>query len=268
MSDGEQLPLIPDVPEAAVEALEASGEFTLERIQARRPETCKLVADLLRGGFGIIRIASLLHVSTNTVARIRDAAGIKPEEQTAGLARSAGMVAALSAERLIERLSDSDQAAEIPARDLAIIHGVGVDKSQLLSGGATVRIEHQDGGPSIEAALEEYRRLQSAARDITASVEIGPCAGARDGQTNGLVGLEPAPKGGPETSGSGVSVDDPAGAESGDSSARAPAAPAVSDKLSDDSCGFAGDSASLRDIHHGSGASEPGREVVGDQAPG
>jgi hypothetical protein len=257
----EQLQLLPDDVGAVVEALEAAGEFTLERVKARKPETCRLVVDLLRGGFGIIRIAELLHISVNTVSRLRDDAGIKPEEQTAGLAKAAGMVAALSAERLIDRLSDKDAADEIPARDLAIIHGVGVDKAQLLSGGATVRVEHQESGPSIEAALEEYRRLQAAAIDITHSVEIGPCAGARDGQSNGLVGMEPAPKGGSATS---VAI----GPGSGDTGARAPSSPGVSDKLSDGLPRKIRDSDGVRDIRHGQGAREHGREASGDQAPG
>jgi hypothetical protein len=195
----DQLSLLPDDPKALAEALEVSGEYTAERVRAARPEACAVAVALLQKGFGLLCIAEALHMSVNTVQRLRDDAGIKPEDHTVALGRAAGMVAALSAERLISRLSDPETSAEIPARDLAIIHGVGVDKSQLLSGGPTVRVEHTDG-PSLEAIMEEHRRL-SAAIDVTSSVEIGPCAGACEGRTNGLGGREGGAKGGPEACG-------------------------------------------------------------------
>jgi hypothetical protein len=182
----EQLSLLPDSPGALAAALEVSGEYTAERVQERRPEACRVAVLLLRQGFGLLSIADTLGMSVNTVARLRDDAGIKQEEQTAALARGSGLVAALAAERLISRLSDKAQSAEIPARDLAIIHGVGVDKAQLLSGGATVRIEHVEG-VTLQSILEEHRRLSV---DVE-SVEIGPCACARDGaQINGYGGEE------------------------------------------------------------------------------
>jgi hypothetical protein len=193
----QQLALLPDDPESVAKALEVSGDYTLERVHAHRPEACQVAVLLLKSGIGLMRIAKALRMSTNTISMLRDEAGIRPEDQTAALAKASALVAALSAERLIDRLEDPTTAAEIPARDLAIIHGVGVDKAQLLSGGATARIEHVEG-VSVDDAMKEYVRLRQA-RDVTSSVEIGPCAGARE--TNRLVGEEAATKGGPGANG-------------------------------------------------------------------
>lgn len=130
-----------EMPASFFSETESNGVFTGERLLAQRPEKYAAIISLTAEGLGAILIGSILHVSPNTVlaVRRREAEAIDIDRQR--LAVAAMGVARMCIEAIEERLADDALRAQIPVRDLGILVGIMADKSELLSGRATQRLE-------------------------------------------------------------------------------------------------------------------------------
>lgn len=177
--DSKQLELIPssEMPGALFAEDEAEHhEFTGARLFARDPERYQTIVSLLAENLGILRIARLMKVSPNTVMAIRDREEHQVDivkERVAKLCRGA---AQMCAEGILEDLANESKRAKVSARDKAVILGIMVEKYQLLTGGATGRLEHV----AAEPAHDDYARLLAAA--------LTGCCGERAAQKAAAAG--------------------------------------------------------------------------------
>ena len=132
-------PFLFSAEDLGADKLEATGEFTGERLLARKPEVYRAVVRMAAEGQSISATARALSVSRNTVAAVREREGISIEQEKKELLRDVRRAARLSVERAIELVPSINSA-----KDAAIVAAVMVDKMQLLSGEATSRIERVD----------------------------------------------------------------------------------------------------------------------------
>lgn len=122
--------------EIGAEKLEATGEFSGERLLARRPEVYRAICCMSAEGLSMSAMARALGVSRNTVAAVQEREGISIEQHKKELLRNVRTAARLSVERVVELVPTINNA-----KDAAIVAAVMVDKLQLLSGEATSRVE-------------------------------------------------------------------------------------------------------------------------------
>jgi hypothetical protein len=218
--DAQQLQLIPSnqMDVALFSATEARGEYTAEILFDRHRDKYLAAISFLSEGIGILRIASLLHISPSSVIAIREREGGSIEIEKGRLSRLARGAARLCVEAIVDLFRDPARVAEISPRDLGILHGILVDKSELLSGGATARVEHSDSVPGHSELLAYLDALRSrrpmgsgaenagqkgepAAIDVTDQVQVGPAIDVTDQVQVGPATGEVGPVDGP---GSGV----------------------------------------------------------------
>ena len=129
-------PFLFNFEELSAEKLEGVGEFTGERLLARRPDAYQAIIRMSAEGLSISAQARALGVSRNTVCAVRDREGFSIEQDKKDLLRDVRRAARLSVERAIELVPCIQNA-----KDAAIVAAVMVDKMQLLSGEATARVE-------------------------------------------------------------------------------------------------------------------------------
>ena len=122
--------------EIGAEKLEATGEFSGERLLARRPEVYRAICRMSAEGLSMSAMARALGVSRNTVAAVQDREQFPIEQQKKELLKNVRTAARLSVERVVELVPSINNA-----KDAAIVAAVMVDKLQLLSGEATARVE-------------------------------------------------------------------------------------------------------------------------------
>ena len=195
---------------------ESTGDHTAARLFASSPETYKIIISLLAEGHGLLRVARMVRASVHTVIAVRDREGVAIDKQRERLASTARTASTLAVEGLVEDLADDRRRAKISPYHLALIHAITTDKAELLSGGATVRVDVTDSRAETFADLLRlgremgYRggapeqREPGDVRDVE-GVEVGPAPGA--GVDPGGVDLQP---GGP-----GAAADDDDGGQTG-----------------------------------------------------
>ncbi len=169
---GQQLPLLtsdqmPASFFAEAEADPRNPEFTAARFFQKHPEKYNAVIALTAEGLGVLRIGALLQCSGNTVMAVQDRERGQVEILKTRIAALARRGAQLCVEGILEALVDPDKRAKIPARDLAVIHGILVEKSELLSGGVTARIETID---RTEPSVADFERMM---RELVTGLEAG-----------------------------------------------------------------------------------------------
>ena len=120
----------------AADKLEALGEFSGERLIARRPEVYRAIVKMLAEGLSGSSIARACQVSRNTVAAVQEREGFSIEQAKKELLATIRRGSQIAAERVVELLPHLNSA-----KDAAITLAVLVDKAQLLSGEATARVE-------------------------------------------------------------------------------------------------------------------------------
>jgi hypothetical protein len=157
-------------PVDVAELLEQRGVYTAERLQARKPELVAAAKRLLGHGITAKMTSEILGIDIRAVleiARIGEAEGaITPyKERTLRQLRA---VITLALDSLIER---AKKGAVSPIEVCALI-----DKAELLSGGATSRVEVVE-----DPETAEFRRfLQAQARGMGTgspdSAQKGPAA--------------------------------------------------------------------------------------------
>lgn len=157
---------------------------TAARMRSRRPADYARAVSLLAEGVPVFRIAQLLGASPNTIYAIRRSQGSEVERMKQSAADKCYDLADAAADAAADRLADPDARQKIPYRDLMIGFGVAIDKAQLLSGGATARLDiSRDDG-------SEFERLTAEAD----AVVIGLAPYAR-GQKEDDPGLDAGPAG-------------------------------------------------------------------------
>ena len=129
-------PFLFNFEELSAEKLEGVGEFTGERLLARRPEAYQAIVRMSAEGLSISAQARALGVSRNTVCAVKEREGFSIEQEKKDLLRDVRRAARLSVERAIELVPGIQSA-----KDAAIVAAVMIDKMQLLSGEATARVE-------------------------------------------------------------------------------------------------------------------------------
>lgn len=122
--------------EIGAEKLEATGEFSGERLLARRPEVYRAILSMSAEGLSVSAMARAFGVSRNTIAAVQEREGFSIEQHKKELLRNVRTAARLSVERVVELVPSINSA-----KDAAIVAAVMVDKLQLLSGEATARVE-------------------------------------------------------------------------------------------------------------------------------
>lgn len=160
-----QLALLDDVDDAGLPAEayqlnEASGRFTGERIFLANPKLYHVMASLLSRGLPYREISEICCVSVNTVCAVSLREKIPIETIRERVARMGLDVAFLSIEAIRDLLSDPIARSKLGLKELAIAFGIATQNAQLLSGGATARLETIEASPGHE----EYQRLM---RDVT-----------------------------------------------------------------------------------------------------
>lgn len=170
--------------EIGAERLEATGEFSGERLLARRPEVYRAICRMSAEGLSMSAMARALGVSRNTVAAVQDREQISIEQQKKELLRNVRTAARLSVERVVELVPSISNA-----KDAAIVAAVMVDKLQLLSGEATARVER------VEVNQDKLSEMLASLPVLEAEVVplTGPSADAPEQKgTAALPGSMPA----------------------------------------------------------------------------
>ena len=175
--------------EIGAEKLEATGEFSGERLLARRPEVYRAILSMSAEGLSVSAMARAFGVSRNTIAAVQDREGFTIEQHKKELLRNVRTAARLSVERVVELVPGIQNA-----KDAAIVAAVMVDKLQLLSGEATARVERvevsQDKLSEMLAGLPELEAeiVQPTGLNGSGSGQRGPAAA---GDVAGCLGLDP-----------------------------------------------------------------------------
>ena len=200
-----QLELIPSslIPDNVFEEQEVRGHFTGARLSVRDPAKYQVIASLLAENMGVKTVATLAKVSVHTVQAVREHEPQLIATLKERIAKGARSTARLCIDRLRDVVLDKD--SKISARDLAIITGVLVDKAELLSGGATARVEMAEtaGHNELQAFMDALRlraaetdlegeNLDTKEIDVTDQVETGaPAGAAASAAAAGDVGEDP-----------------------------------------------------------------------------
>ena len=177
----------PEIEEAEKRLAEA-GDFTGERLFRDRPGVYAAVVRMMAEGMSISATARALGVSRNTVCAVRDREGISVEQEKKELLRDLRRAGRLSVEKVIELLPDVKSA-----KDAAITAAVMLDKQQLLSGEATVRVERVDVRPDqVKAYLDSLPVVDAEVLEVvstgvpagTAEQKAAPAAALPDRESD------------------------------------------------------------------------------------
>lgn len=115
--------------------------YTAERARKHRPEACRIAVEMLGAGMSLRRVMKLTRLHPYTIRALQEG----PERETLETLKGRTKVAlsyfvAVGAEKMMEEVESMD------LDKLPIAVAVAIDKLQLLSGGATERIEHVHAG--------------------------------------------------------------------------------------------------------------------------
>lgn len=156
--------------EIGAERLEATGEFSGERLLIRRPEVYRAICRMSAEGLSMSAMARALGVSRNTVAAVQEREGISIEQHKKELLRNVRTAARLSVERVVELVPSITNA-----KDAAIVAAVMVDKLQLLSGEATARVERVEvGQDKLAEMLASLPILEAEVLPLTGPSDAAP----------------------------------------------------------------------------------------------
>lgn len=165
--------------EIGAEKLEATGEFSGERLLARRPEVYRAILSMSAEGLSVSAMARAFGVSRNTIAAVQEREGFSIEQHKKELLKNVRTAARLSVERVVELVPSINSA-----KDAAIVAAVMVDKLQLLSGEATSRVEKVEvNQDKLSEMLASLPVLEAEVVPVTGpggsgSGQKGPDAGA------------------------------------------------------------------------------------------
>jgi hypothetical protein len=168
LGNGAQLHLInPDevgLPASAYASEEQRGRFTGERLFSTNPKLYNAIVALIGRGLGYREIGEVCSVSTNTVCGVAWRERIPVETIRERIGRIGLDVAQLSLEAIRDILADPEARKKIPAKDLAIIHGISTTNAQLMLGGATSRHEEL---PICRPSHDDYFHYLDRLKNVT-----------------------------------------------------------------------------------------------------
>ena len=160
-------------------------QYTAARFFEHHPQQYREIASLRAEGLSVKALARLFSVSRNTISAIdkRETGTSTFAAHRAEAAQSYRHLIRLGCERLEEILLDPD--SKLTPRDLSIMIGVLEDKAQLLSGGATQRVELAAAEPAGHASLVEHLKelKEEYDRQQMGSNEGNPPTKAVDGES-------------------------------------------------------------------------------------
>lgn len=137
----------------------SAGIYTGVQLRANNPDHYDLICELLAdGSLSQRQIARLTGHSRCLVSAIARSPDIRPLKKN--IASRARNLAALCLERAEELIQSG---AKVTIRDLGILAGIALEKSQLLDGEATSRIETVASAPGFDEFAEQVRRIRNAA---------------------------------------------------------------------------------------------------------
>lgn len=152
--------------------LERAGEFTGDRFFLQQPAKYEAVVRLLASRVGVKTVARMVGCSVNTVRAVRRREGITVDTLREKTVQALAEFVADASERLRDEVND------LPAAALAVPLGIATEKLQLLSGGATARVEVLQVAPvdAFAAYIESLPAAEPAA--IGLGAESAPQKGA------------------------------------------------------------------------------------------
>lgn len=168
MKKDEQLDLA--LPKQYLAEAEKRGEFTGERLAERKPEIYRACVSLLAQGASQLSIARLLKISVNSVAGVKQREQISIESEKRTLSASFRLASGLAADRAIELLADEERSKDIPLNQLAIATGIFTEKAELLSGGATSRVDWVQPAPAVDDYKTYLADLKAKSQPIDAEI--------------------------------------------------------------------------------------------------
>lgn len=145
-----QAELVLGDPELETPQAEGEREYTAALFFERHPTKYQEVVHHLAEGVGLLRISRMLQCSVHTVIAVRDREPVAIQKERSRLSDLARVGARLSVEGIVEDLADPIRRYRTPMRDKAVVAGILIEKSELLAGGATQRVEHIFGDPTAE----------------------------------------------------------------------------------------------------------------------
>ena len=193
--------------------------YTAARFFSAQPDKYKAIVALSAEGLGVLRIAGILRVSPHTVLAVRQRSPSDVAIEKQRLASISREAARMCVDGILDILSDPERAAKVPARDLGILGGILTDKAELLSGGPTMRIEHQrDVSPED---VQEYLAGLHPAREVGVMGLEAESGSAKGGGGAGRAERQEIPAGGAIPAGAVVepAAADPGAADQGPSAA-------------------------------------------------
>jgi len=182
-------PMLPSMPqfraESAIFAAPDSGVATASTLREQQPDRYAMIIRLREQGFGQLRIAKELSMSIHTVRAVLEREGralFAPEQDNQRAISLFREGRELALERTIEALCDDARCRRLTPDKLALTAAILTDKTQLLSGEATQRIEHTHD--TVPAADEFAAFMHAGVIDVE-SEQTGIEAGTR-GQKGAL----------------------------------------------------------------------------------
>ena len=162
-----------------------ASDHTAARLFRDRPSDYVKIVETLSEGLPVSRVARLFGVGIGTIYHIRRLEMPEAERLKQSAADKFADLADAATDAALERLDDPEERSKIPFSQLGIVAGIATDKSQLLHGGATTRVEiaRNDGS--------DYERLIAEAVDadfIMATDFCGRGTGQRIGDDSGADG--------------------------------------------------------------------------------
>lgn len=152
-----------EIEESANKQLAEAGEFTGERLFRDRPKVYAAVVRMAAEGQSISATARALGVSRNTVCAVREREGITIEQDKKELLKDLRRAQRLGVEKVIELIPSVTSA-----KDAAIVSAVMIDKHELLSGGATSRVERVEVRPdAVRKYLDSLPVVDAEVVEIT-----------------------------------------------------------------------------------------------------
>ena len=159
----EEQPALFLLPEAAEAALDRDGQYTAERLFLQRKETYKTIVHLLaqkQSIRAIKRACGVHHATITAVARREGIAIDTAKERVVGELR-------LAQTMLAESIVDAAVDGKFKPGELAMALGIVTDKIELLTGGATVRVETMEASEAPKTWDDWMKKVKG--REITGS---------------------------------------------------------------------------------------------------
>ena len=136
------------LPPSAIEALKNDEEkiarFTCSRLLEKQPKIYKAARAMLASGQSVNYVASTLGIHPYTISALREAEADFIEHAKKRISKNAFSTSEIAIEKIKEGIINSSPSKIDDFYKLSLIASTLTEKANLLSGGATARIENVD----------------------------------------------------------------------------------------------------------------------------